>query len=58
MPKVEIQLTIDDAIRDRKRQERMQARKDRDQARQRKAATAGTPLALEAAEEGLEVRHG
>lgn len=59
MPKHAIQLTIEDAIRDRKRQERAQAQADMDQRRQRKAATCGTPLLqAEDATEGSEVRHG
>ncbi|MDR3684748.1 MAG: hypothetical protein P4L11_13555 [Geothrix sp.] len=55
-----VQLTIDDAIRERKRQERAATRSTRDQHRQRKAATAGSPLLpLESTEaETGEVNHG
>ncbi|WP_257311173.1 hypothetical protein [Geothrix fuzhouensis] len=58
MPQFATQLTIEDAIRDRKRQERAQERSAKETQRQRKAATAGTPLLLDTAEEGSEVRHG
>lgn len=44
MPKIEVQLTIDDAIRARKRQEQADARAAREQQKLRKQATAGSPL--------------
>lgn len=58
MPQFAVQLTIDDVIRDRKRQERLDARQERDHHRQKKAATAGEPLLLDAVEPGSEVPRG
>ena len=55
MPMNEVQLTIEDAIRDRKRQERAEARSAKEQSKARKQATAGAPLFEE---EASEVRHG
>jgi hypothetical protein len=44
MPQFAVQLTIESVIREKKREERADARQARDHRRQLKAATAGTPL--------------
>jgi hypothetical protein len=53
-----VQLTIEDVIQERKRQERMEARSAKDQCRQRKAATAGVPLFPSDSGPDQEAHHG
>ncbi len=54
-----VQLTIDDVIRDRKRQERQAAREERQRQRERRSATAGKPLFDPLpSQEDPEVTHG
>ncbi len=53
-----VQITIDDVIRQKKREERKAEQEARELRRQRRAATAGTPLLQEAACAGEEASHG
>ena len=56
MPNFETRMTMESAARDRKRQARAAERAEKERQKQRKLATAGTPLLQ--GEESLEVNRG